>query len=199
VSQLGRVTVTISGVLRMAIRASIIVATTSFIIGTLATHFVADSLTLWQSPVTDERLFVAAQYYVLLSQTPIEIFYVIGFITALGTLMIAWSLFDGGAGNLMFDGGSLFLYISAISVYIYQVIPTLMDNFPQAPIQVTLNATKEFPTYLKKPTMDLASSHLVCSVIMTGVLFLQAGKWWADGEDRGWKDDEGTLKKQKTQ
>jgi hypothetical protein len=74
-----------------------------------------------------------------------------------------------------------------------------VDNFPQAPISVTLNASKDFPTYLKKPTMDLASTHLVCSVIMTGVLFLQAGKWWADGEDRGWKDVKDMPKKQKTQ
>jgi hypothetical protein len=63
-----------------------------------------------------------------------------------------------------------------------------MDNFPQAPIVISNSHPKDFPTYLKKPTMDLASSHLVCSVIMTGVLFLQAGKWWAEGEDREWKD-----------
>jgi len=173
----------------MAIRSSMIVATTSFIIGTLATHFVADSLTLWQSPVTDERLYVAAQYYVLLSNTPIEVVYLLGSVITTGALLILWSLFDGGAGNLMFDGGSLFLYISAFAVYIYQVIPTLMDNFPQAPITLSLDHSKDFPTYLKKPTMDLASSHLVCSVIMTGVLFLQAGKWWAEGEDREWKDE----------
>jgi hypothetical protein len=75
--------------------------------GMLATHFVADSLTLWQSPVTDERLYVASQYYVLLSQTRMEVIYVIGAITLIGALLIVSSLFDGGAGNLMFDGGSL--------------------------------------------------------------------------------------------
>jgi hypothetical protein len=74
-----------------------------------------------------------------------------------------------------------------------------VENFPQAPIILSLDHPKEFPSYLKKPTMDLASSHLVCSVIMTGVIFLQAGKWWADGEDRGWKDVKDAPKKEKTQ
>jgi hypothetical protein len=79
------------------------------------------------------------------------------------------------------------------------VLAALKDNFTQAPITVTINHPNDFPTYLKKPTMDLASSHLVCSVIMTGVLFLQAGKWWADGEDRGWKDAKDVPLKKKIQ
>jgi hypothetical protein len=68
-------------------------------------------------------------------------------------------------------------------------LPAILDNFVQAPISLKANAsTDTFPTYLRKPTLDLASSHLVCSVALTGVVILQAGKWWADGENRGWKD-----------
>lgn len=74
----------------------------------------------------------------------------------------------------------------------------LRDDFTQAPILVTLNPPQGFPTYLKKPTLDLAISHLICSVIMTGVLFLQAGKWWADGEDRGWKVSKPVSKAKKS-
>jgi len=43
-----------------------------------------------------------------------------------------------------------------------------------------------FPRLLRTPTLDLASNHLVCSVALTGVLILQAGRWWAelsDGDD----------------
>lgn len=31
--------------------------------------------------------------------------------------------------------------------------------------------------------MDLASSHLICSVALTGVLALQAGRFWAETYD----------------
>ena len=46
-----------------------------------------------------------------------------------------------------------------------------------------------FPRSLRTPTLDLASNHLVCSVALTGVLILQAGRWWAeltDGDEEGY-------------
>lgn len=48
------------------------------------------------------------------------------------------------------------------------------------------SAKDAFPRSLRSPTLDLASNHLVCSVALTGVLILQAGRWWAelsDGDD----------------
>lgn len=47
-----------------------------------------------------------------------------------------------------------------------------------------------FPRSLRSPTLDLASNHLVCSVALTGVLILQAGRWWAELSD---EDDEPYL------
>ena len=49
-----------------------------------------------------------------------------------------------------------------------------------------------FPAYLRGPTLQLASSHLVCSVVLTGVILLQAGRWWAEQADED-GDDEGML------
>ncbi|KZS98916.1 hypothetical protein SISNIDRAFT_480508 [Sistotremastrum niveocremeum HHB9708] len=172
----------------MGVRAAFVVVTTSFLIGVLATHFVADSLTLWQSPATDARLWAAAQYYTLLAKAPSEMAFVLAGITTFGATVILWSLFDGRAGNLMFDGGSLFLYLSAISVYAYNVLPILTRNFINSPLSYGSIKEAPFPDILKKPTLELASSHLVCSVAMTGVLLLQAGRYWADGEDAGWRD-----------
>lgn len=40
-----------------------------------------------------------------------------------------------------------------------------------------------FPATLRGPTLELASSHLICSVALTGVLVLQAGRWWAEQKD----------------
>ena len=41
----------------------------------------------------------------------------------------------------------------------------------------------EFPPELRTPTLGLASSHLICSVALTGVLALQTGRWWAERAD----------------
>lgn len=82
---------------------------TTFFIGLLFTHWIADSLTLWKGPITDEHLASAALYYNIITKglTIIPWFpYLALFVTILGGGAILWSLGDGAAGNLMFDGGS---------------------------------------------------------------------------------------------
>jgi hypothetical protein len=76
-------------------------------VGALFTHWIADSLTLWKSPVTDEHLWTAASYYSILAKGPVEILYFLSAVVVLGATTILWSLGDGQAGNLMFDGGSI--------------------------------------------------------------------------------------------
>lgn len=75
--------------------------------GALFTHWIADSLTLWKSPVTDEHLWTAASYYSILTKGPPQILYFLFALLFLGGTTILWSFGDGQAGNLMFDGGSI--------------------------------------------------------------------------------------------
>lgn len=75
--------------------------------GTLATHWIADGLTLWKSPLTDSHLYTSAAYYSLLAQAPQELGIAISIVAVTGATTILWSLWDGRAGNLMFDGASL--------------------------------------------------------------------------------------------
>jgi len=122
-----------------------------------------------------------------------------------GGATLLWSLGDGRAGNLMFDGGSAVLYGTAIAVYLYSVLPNLFTNFTTLPLPfvsaspsssatpvphlpLTTDNLPPFPPGLRGPTFELASSHLVCSVALTGVLALQAGRWWAEQKD--FEDDE---------
>lgn len=172
----------------MGVRAGVVVCVTSFLLGSLFTHWTADSLTLWKSPVTDENLWTAALYYSILTKGPVQIFYVLFGIIILGGTTIFWSFNDLEAGNLMFDGGSIFLYGVAVIMYAYSVIPNLMDKFTAIPPHHMMDA---FPRLLRTPTLDLASNHLVCSVALTGVLILQAGRWWAELADGD--DEEGYL------
>ncbi|KAF9793317.1 Shr3 amino acid permease chaperone [Thelephora terrestris] len=163
-------------------RVSVVVFATSFLLGLLFTHWIADSLTLWKPPATDERLWMAARYYFVIAQTSIGFLYFFAFVAIGGGFTILWCLREGEAGNLMFDGGSIFLYASALAVYMHTVLPNLNANF--VPIS---EFAKEIPESLKRSTLELASSHLVCSVALTGVLALQAGRWWS--ENNGDPDD----------
>jgi hypothetical protein len=40
-----------------------------------------------------------------------------------------------------------------------------------------------FPGALRHTTLELASNNLICSVALTGVLALQAGRFWAESSD----------------
>lgn len=156
-------------------RVSVVVFATSFLLGLLFTHWIADSLTLWKPPATEERLRMAALYYFTIAKTPIAFIYFFAFVAVGGGLTILWCLREGEAGNLMFDGGSIFLYASALAVYMHTVLPNLKANFLTLPESTTVITES-----LKRSTLELASSHLVCSVALTGVLALQAGRWWAE-------------------
>jgi len=168
----------------MGVRAGVVVCVTSFLLGTLFTHWIADSLTLWKSPVTDEHLWIAASYYSILAKGPVEILYFLSAVVVLGATTILWSLRDGEAGNLMFDGASIFLYCTTVVMYLYSVIPNLFAKFTSLPLHQTGGS---FPHALRTSTLELASNNLVCSVALTGVLALQAGRAWAERAD---SDDE---------
>jgi len=181
------------------LRTSVFISVVSFLLGLLFTHWIADSLTLWKSPETqtDLRLWTSATYYSILSRIPIGLPYTYGVVTLLGATTLLWSLGDGRAGNLMFDGASALLYSIAVIMYLYSVLPNLFTNFSTLPLPFSASTSADslppFPPTLRLPTLELASSHLVCSVSLTGVLALQAGRWWAEQKDiEDDDDDEGT-------
>ena len=47
----------------------------------------------------------------------------------------------------------------------------------------SLRDQADFPLDLKTHTIEFASSHLICSVALTGILFLQAGRHWVEADD----------------
>ncbi|KAK7689113.1 hypothetical protein QCA50_007804 [Cerrena zonata] len=175
------------------LRTSVFISAVSFLLGLLFTHWIADSLTLWKSPETqtDFRLWTSATYYSILSRMPPALLYLYGGVVSIGATALLWSLGDGQAGNLMFDGGSALLYGTAVFIYIYSVIPNILQNFTSLPLPFeyaskAMSAALDFPAFpssLKGPTLELASSHLACSVALTGVVALQAGRWWVEQYD----------------
>ncbi|CEL51723.1 hypothetical protein RSOLAG1IB_00258 [Rhizoctonia solani AG-1 IB] len=113
-------------------------------------------------------------------------------VAGLGGLALLWSFRDGRAGNLMFDGASIFLYACTVFVYYHSVIPSLTQ------LSETLPPTaSSIPKSTKEATLNLASYHLVCSVALTGVLILQAARYWAespDGDGENWGTEDTALK-----
>ncbi|KAF5315770.1 hypothetical protein D9611_004645 [Ephemerocybe angulata] len=164
----------------MGVRAAVFVCVSSFLLGALFTHWIADSLTLWKSPVTDEHLWTAAAYYHILANGPSELRYFFAAVIALGGVTILWSLNDLRAGNIMFDGGSIFLFGTTLVMYLNTVLPTIFSQFSTLPAHELKDA---FPPSLRATTLDLASNHLVCSVALTGVIALQAGRFFAEKAD----------------
>ncbi|KAF5380872.1 hypothetical protein D9615_003906 [Tricholomella constricta] len=184
----------------MGVRAGIVVCITSFLLGSLFTHWIADSLTLWKSPVTDEHLWTAATYYSILAKGPPAALYFLAAVVATGGITILWSLRDGEAGNIMFDGGSIFLFGTTIAMYLYSVLPSVFATFNSLPAH---QLKDPFPRSLRFATLELASNNLICSVALTGVLALQAGRSWAersDADDEEFEESEaeGTRSRAKT-
>jgi len=164
----------------MGVRAGIVICSTSFLLGALFTNWIADSLTLWKSPVTDEHLWTAATYYAILAKGPPEIGYFLAAIAFIGGVTILWSLGDGKAGNIMFDGGSIFLFSTTVAAYLYSVLPSIFAKYSSLPAH---QLKDPFPRSLRLVTLELASTNLMCSVALTGVLALQAGRFWAESSD----------------
>lgn len=171
---------------------------------------------MWKTPVTDEHLWTAANYYAILAKGPPESRYILAVIAITGGITILWSLRDGQAGNIMFDGGSicepcflptrlgphsvqfcLALRTRCISILCFPVCVSLLvplsiltrflgvlEKFSALPAHALRDP---FPRALRHPTLELASTNLICSVALTGVLALQAGRFWAESPD---EDDE---------
>jgi len=180
----------------MGVRAAVVVCATSFLLGSLFTHWIADSLTLWKQPVTNEHLWIAATYYSILTKSPREMLYFLAAVVFTGAVALVWSLRDGEAGNLMFDGASIFLYFTTVAMHTYSVLPNVMSLFAVLP---THRLQDQFPPSLRAPTLELASNHLISSVALTGVLALQAGRLWveqAEGEEE--EDADGTESEPRT-
>jgi hypothetical protein len=65
------------------------------------------------------------------------------------------------------------------------LLPTeLTAHFAPMPVpSFAAVSSGQFPEALKQPTLALASAHLVVSLALTGVLLLQAGRWWSEQKD----------------
>jgi hypothetical protein len=96
---------------------------------------------------------------------------------------------------LVLFGTTIIMYINSVlsSVFIHLALTSLCSNlhslglfnFSTLPLH---DIRDKIPHSLRIATLELASNNLICSVALTGVLALQAGRSWAERTEEG--DDE---------
>jgi hypothetical protein len=116
--------------------------------GALFTHWIADSLTLWKSPVTDQNLWIAAAYYSIIARAPPQIFWALSAVVTLGGTTLLWSLNDFRAGNIMFDGGSICKLHFTIAMQQLSDDPTCYQSTVLFGTVVAIYLTTIFPSTL---------------------------------------------------
>lgn len=150
-----------------------------FYTGTLAMHWTADHLILWQSPVTYDSVVTAYTYY---QDTMVEmpsifskLLHTVGTLAAL--LLISKAL-GGRESNWLFDGASLFLFGAAGLVYYHKIAPSLATLPPKAPLPGSAAVDGRDAVFI--PLREIASSHTVLAVALVGVILLQSGQYYSE-------------------
>ncbi|TXT10998.1 hypothetical protein VHUM_01749 [Vanrija humicola] len=163
----------------MVWRTTIVTCTTCFLLGTTFTHWIADHNVLWRSPVTPAALEQSIRYYSLLGHGPDGLGWVYiavgvaALVAAGGKLVSGWR---GKGGEVLFDGASLLLVASITYNQVTELYPTLV-SFPN-PLPEKLTEHDTFPV-LAAAVRDLANDNIITSVMLTGVMLLQAGRYYS--------------------
>ncbi|KAN0062574.1 hypothetical protein ACQY0O_005106 [Thecaphora frezii] len=180
----------------MGFRTGLIIGSTSFLLGTLAIHWTADHLVLWQTPVTYESLQVAHTYY---QNTLVDM--AGGFSKALHsvglvviTLLISKAL-GGKESNWLFDGASLFLFGASGVLYYQKIVPSLRTLPPMSSSSGSGPVDARDITFA--PLREIASSHAVLAVALVGVILLQGGQYYSErlAERERIEEDEARIRR----
>lgn len=120
--------------------------------------------------------------------------------TALGLFGLMIKLYKPTESNMLFDGGSLVLYMVAVIVYITNVVKGLRivsdGSYGMTPLDMlsedqldntdgagydgdSMNSILGREDNLKV----LAASNTILALVLVGVLVLQAGQWYAERSD----------------
>jgi len=152
------------------IRTGIVLVCTSFLLGAVFCHWLVDYGVLWQKENLAEALKLSSAYYDDLLKSPIWFWWTLLGLDILAILTLLTKFVTGGTSSYLFDGGCLVLYVATTSVYFTDV---------RAALDALLVSGASHEDALK----DLASSHTVIAVALTGVLFLQGGQAVAERAD----------------
>ncbi|OXB33511.1 hypothetical protein J007_06819 [Cryptococcus neoformans] len=176
----------------MVWRTMLITVSTSFLLGTTFTHWIADHNVLWRSPVTTEAISHSIKYYSLLASAPNGLGWVyiaVGLVLLLSAGSRSIKGYRGSSGEVLFDGGSLgkfplpresrsyLVLVASITYYqlseVYPAIAMIPSHLPPNLVDHPL-----YPA-LTTAVRDLATSNIMTALMLTGLILLQAGRYYA--------------------
>jgi hypothetical protein len=167
---------------------------TCFFLGILFSNFPYDYNVLWATPPDREPYYqiLEAHLSFLYASPPIisRILHIAIFVGILGFLM---KLYKPSEANMLFDGAALVLYMSAITVYLTNVVKGLRvvsaglyGAVELVEGETLASAVGEEPgEYIsREDTLRVfAASNTILALVMVGVLVLQAGQWYAQRKE----------------
>jgi hypothetical protein len=119
----------------------------------------------------------------------------------LGLLGLILKLYKPSESNMLFDGGSLVLYMAGVIVYIANIVKGLrivtVGKYGEGLDQVVTNPDRNDEVDMGAWDRDtgasilgrednlkvLAASNTILALVLVGVLVLQAGQWYAERAD----------------
>ncbi|ODQ50064.1 Shr3 amino acid permease chaperone [Saitoella complicata NRRL Y-17804] len=148
----------------------LIIAATSFCLGILFSNWSADHSVLWVSELTEQAVEAAETHYLLLAHCPRVMQVVLHSIIVWGFIGHVLKLYRATTSNYLFDGASLILYLVAFLIYGHGTITGIIGVRDR----VYGDLSKE--DHLRV----VAAGHCILAVVLSGVLVLQVGQWWAE-------------------
>ncbi|KDN40443.1 hypothetical protein K437DRAFT_258667 [Tilletiaria anomala UBC 951] len=156
-----------------------VVASAVFLMGTLAMHWTADHLMLWQTPITRQSLLTAHEYYHYTFSDASKTFQsaIVG-VACLGAGTAFVKILGGRESNWLFDGASLFLWAAIGVVLSQKVFPSIVALPPLLPLPEAnpLNASDLLSILLR----DLATANALIAAALVGVVLLQSGQYYSE-------------------
>ncbi|KAK5195256.1 Protein csh3 [Exophiala xenobiotica] len=184
----------------------LIICPVSFFLGILFALFPYDYPLLWSSLPTPAAHFDAIETHLkLLHNAPNLITRILHIMLTAGLLGLVVKLYKPSESNMLFDGGSLVLYMVAVIVYIANIVKGLrivsdgtygmgmknldQDQLDNVNVQGYDVDTGDSVLGREDNLKVLAASNTILALVLVGVLVLQIGQWYAERvEERAMKE-----------
>ncbi|KAK4105455.1 Shr3 amino acid permease chaperone [Parathielavia hyrcaniae] len=188
----------------------LIIGPVCFCLGILFASFPYDFPLLWTSdPIPPSYLDHLETHLRFMHQSPPLIARMLHIIVFVGFLGFFIKLFRPSEANVLFDGGSLILYVIGAGVYISNIVKGLravsqpgglaaaeVAEVAAAEVAFGTGATGRFEGSVHSGPLTgevvlgredslrvLSASHVILALVLVGVLVLQAGQWYAERKE----------------
>ncbi|BGP14761.1 hypothetical protein JCM10213_004300 [Rhodosporidiobolus nylandii] len=181
----------------------VVLVATSFLLGSFFVMWLADYPLLWQGPeIPPQGVAAALRYYSHIYHAPPFFVTTLTSMAGLALGAAGLKLVLNPVSGMLFDGATLLLLTSALSVYSANVLAALrylpLDRLtPGSPARDALEKTAglagALDTFsgevrLVEALQCVGASHMIIAVSLTGVLALQGAQGWAERTTAGKED-----------